>query len=156
MKNLPLLLQHLTLVYQKYENKKSRLCVDFTELNNLIVSESQPFPLTSDLIVKTRDCKWFSIFDINSAFWSIPLRSKDCYKIGFVTQNGHYNWKCLPFGLKITPAIFQRILRNIIRRNKLGSFFFNYIDDILIFSVTFEDHLEHIDKLLSAIVKEDL
>lgn len=144
----------VTLVYKKGENKKNRLCIDFTALNKLVVPESHPFPLIDDLIVKTRDCKWFSVFDINSAFWSIPLRSKDYYKTGFVTQNGHYNWKCLPFGLKTSPAIFQRILRNIIRRNGLDEFCINYIDDILIFSLTFEEHLCHIDKLLQAISKE--
>lgn len=144
----------VTLAFKRGENKKNRLCVDFTELNKLVIPESQPFPLVDDLIVKTRNCKWFSVFDINSAFWSIPLREKDRYKTGFVTQNGHYNWKCLPFGLKTAPAIFQRILRNIIRRNNLDSFCVNYIDDILIFSDTFDNHLHHIKELLKAILKE--
>ncbi len=147
----------VTLAYKKDEfgnSNKNRLCIDFTELNKLIVPESQPFPLIDDLIVKTRDCIWFSGFDINSAFWSIPLRKKDCYKTGFVTQNGHYNWTCLPYGLKTSPAIFQRILRNIIRRNGLDDFCVNYMDDILIFSKDFEEHINHIECLLKAIVKE--
>ena len=143
-----------TLVYKRGENKKNRLCIDFTSLNKLVVPESQPFPLISDLIIKTRNCRWFTVLDINSAFWSIPLRQKDFYKTGFVTQNGHYNWRCLPFGLKTAPAIFQRILRNIIRRNNLDAFCANYIDDILIFSETFEDHLKHIEELLKTILKE--
>lgn len=147
----------VTLAYKKDENgisKKNRLCIDFTELNKLIVPDSHPFPLIDDLIVKTRDCTWFSTFDINSAFWSIPLRCKDRYKTGFVTQNGQYQWTCLPFGLKTSPAIFQRILRNIIRRNGLDAFCANYIDDIIVFSKTFEDHVDHIECLLQAILKE--
>ena len=105
----------VTLAYKKYSDgskKKDRLCIDFSALNKIVVPESQPFPLIEDLIVKARDCKWFSVLDINSAFWSVPLRKKDRYKTAFVTQTGHYNWKCLPFGLKTSPAIFQRILRN--------------------------------------------
>lgn len=147
----------VTLAYKKYvdgSKKKDRLCIDFSALNKIVVPESQPFPLIEDLIVKARDCKWFSVLDINSAFWSIPLRKKDRYKTAFVTQTGHYNWKCLPFGLKTSPAIFQRILRNVLKRNDLDDFCVNYIDDILVFSKTFDEHLEHLKSLLEAISKE--
>lgn len=134
--------------------KKDRLCIDYTALNKIVVPESQPFPLIEDLIIRARDCQWFSVLDINMAFWSVPLRQKDKYKTAFVTQTGHYNWKCLPFGLKTSSAIFQRIFRNILKRNGLDDFCVNYIDDILIFSKSFDEHLEHLRKLLYAIDKE--
>jgi len=102
----------------------------YTALNKYLVPESQPFPLIEDLIVKARECQWFSVLDINSAFWSIPLRKKDRYKTAFVTQTGHYDWKCLPFGLKTSPAVFQTILRNTLKQNGLDEFCINYIDDI--------------------------
>lgn len=144
----------VTLAYKKDENRKSRLCIDFRDLNKIIIPQSQPFPLIEDLITKTRNCKYFSKLDINSAFWSIPLRIEDRRKTGFVTQEGHYQWTCLPFGLKTSPAIFQRILGNIIRKHKLSDFTVNYIDDILIFSKSFEEHVNHLSKLLNAIMKE--
>lgn len=100
----------VTLAYKREEGKKSRLCMDFRELNKIVVLEPQPFPLIKDILVKTSGCSWFSTLDINSAFWSIPLNKKDRHKTAFVTQNGHYQWRCLPFGLKTSPAIFQRIL----------------------------------------------
>ncbi len=134
--------------------EKNRLCIDFRDLNKLLVPEGQPFPLIEDIILKTRNCNWFSTFDINSTFWSIPIRSKDRYKTGFVTQQGHWQWCSLPFGLKTAPAIFQRILYGIIHKNKLTDFCMNYIDDILIFSSSFDEHLNHIRKLLEAIRKE--
>lgn len=134
--------------------KKNRLCIDYTALNKLIVPESQPFPHIEDLITKARDCQWYSVIDINSAFWSIPLREKDRYKTAFVTQTGHYNWKCLPFGLKTSPAIFQRILRNTLKKYGLDDFAVNYIDDILIFSKTFKEHLDHLKKLIYNIYLE--
>ncbi len=134
--------------------KKNRLCIDYSALNKLVVPESQPFPLIGDLIVKARDCQWFSVLDINSAFWSVPLRQKDRYKTAFVTQTGHYDWKCLPFGLKTSPAIFQRILRNVLKRNDLDSFSANYIDDILVFSKSFEEHLLHLEQVMDAVFKE--
>lgn len=116
--------------------------------------QAQPFPLIEDLMIKTRNCRFFTTLDINSAFWSIPLRVEDRQKTGFVTQEGHYQWTCLPFGLKTSPAIFQRILSNIIRKHKLTNFTENYIDDILIFSKSFSEHIDHLTQLLEAIIKE--
>lgn len=144
----------VTLAYKKGENRKSRLCVDFRELNKIVVPQAQPFPLIDDLIIKTRNCKYFTTLDINSAFWAIPLRIEDRNKTGFVTQDGHFQWTCLPFGLKTSPAIFQRILCNILRKHNLTGYSVNYIDDILIYSSTFEEHIKHIRSVLEAIIKE--
>lgn len=112
----------VTLAFKRDENKRSRLCIDFRELNKIIIPQAQPFPLIDDLITKTRNCKYFTTLDINSAFWSIPLRIEDKQKTGFVTQEGHFQWTCLPFGLKTSPAIFQRILSNILRKHNLKDF----------------------------------
>lgn len=144
----------ITLAYKKEEGRKSRLCIDFRDLNKIVVPQSQPFPLIEDLMVKTRNCKFFSTLDINSAFWSIPLKVEDRKKTAFVTQESHFQWTCLPFGLKTSPAIFQRILSSIIRKHKLSNFTVNFIDDILIFSRTFTEHIEHLTLLLEAISKE--
>lgn len=144
----------VTLAYKRDENKRWRLCIDFRDLNKIVVPQSQPFPLIEDLVIKTRNCKYFSKLDINSAFWSIPLRIEDRRKTGFVTQEGQFQWTCLPFGLKTSPCIFQRILSNIIRKHKLSDFTVNYIDDILVFSKTFEEHIDHLAQLLEAIMKE--
>lgn len=144
----------VTLAFKKEEGRRSRLCIDYRDLNKLVVPEPQPFPRIEDIVVKAGNCKWFSTLDINSAFWSIPVRERDRPKTAFVTQTGHFQWTCLPFGLKISPSIFQRCLANIIRRNKLQSFCTNYIDDILIFSETFENHMVHIEKVLIALRNE--
>lgn len=144
----------VTLAYKKEDQKKSRLCIDFRELNKIIVPQSQPFPLIDDLMVKTVNCNYFSTLDINSAFWSIPLKIQDRHKTAFVTQEGHFQWTCLPFGLKTAPAIFQRILSNIIRKHNLCNFTVNFIDDILVFSKTFEEHVVHLSRLLESIKKE--
>lgn len=144
----------VTLAFKRDEGRKSRLCIDFRDLNKIIIPQSQPFPLIEDLITKTINCNYFTTLDINSAFWSIPLKVTDRYKTGFVTQEGHYQWTCLPFGLKTSPAIFQRILGNIIRKNGLTEFAVNFIDDILIFSKTFDEHIAHLKRLLEAIREE--
>jgi hypothetical protein len=148
----------VTLAYKKTgeggSKEKTRLCIDFRDLNKLIIPESTPFPVIDDTITKTRGCSWFTAIDLGSAFWSILIRQEDRHKTGFVTQQGHYQWNSLPFGLRTSPAIFQRILAGIIRRNKLGEFCCNYIDDILIFSRSFEEHVKHLESVMEAIMKE--
>jgi transposase InsO family protein len=148
----------VTMAYKKVgegkPKEKVRMCVDFRELNKLLVPESQPFPLIEDTVVRTRDCGWFTALDWNSAFWSIPVRVKDRFKTAFITQQGHYQWKSMPFGMKNSPAIFQRILSGIIRRNNLEGFCINYIDDVLVFSKTFEEHVKHVVQVLEAIKKK--
>ncbi|XP_035731232.1 uncharacterized protein LOC118445648 [Vespa mandarinia] len=124
--------------------------IDFCELNKIVTPQVQPFSLIEDLILKTRNCKYFTSLDINSTFWSIPLRIEDRQITGFVTQEGHFQQTCLPFGLKTSSAFFQRILSNILRKNKLKDFSENYIDDILIFSISFEEHIEHIERVIKA------
>lgn len=145
----------VTMAYKKTDEdgrrEKVRMCIDFRELNKLMVPESQPFPLIDDLICRARKCRWFTALDINSAFWSIPIRKRDRYKTGFITQDGHYQWSNMPFGLKNSPAIFQRIITSIIQKFNLNDFCTVYIDDILIFSKSFEEHLQHIERLLEAI-----
>lgn len=130
------------------------MCVDFRELNKLIIPESHPFPLIDDILVKTRGCLWFSALDINAAFHSIPICFEDRYKSAFITQHGHYKWRSMPFGLKNAPAVFQRILSTIIKAKQLSDFCINYLDDILVFSRTFEDHITHIQCLISSIFEE--
>lgn len=144
----------VTLAFKREENEKTRLCIDFRELNKIVIPQAQPFPRIEDLAIKARDCKNFSTLDINSAFWSIPVRIEDRSKTAFVTEERHLQWTCLPYGLKTASAIFQRILSNILRKYNLTDFATNYIDDILIFSKTFEEHMDHLKKLLEAIQKE--
>ncbi|CAB0028357.1 unnamed protein product [Trichogramma brassicae] len=139
---------------RKEENKKSRLCIDFRDLNKMVVPQSQPFPLIEDLVIKTRNCKYFSTLDVNSAFWSIPLRVSIDTRPDSLHKRDTSSGPVLPFGLKTSPAIFQRIMSNIIRKNDLAGFTVCYIDDLLIFSKTFNEHIDHLKKLFQAIKKE--
>lgn len=144
----------VTMAFRKSEGEKNRICIDFRGLNKLIIPESFPFPSIDDIILKTKGCTWFSGLDINSAFWTIPIHEKDRYKTGFSTINGHFEWKCLPFGIKTASSIYQRIMSGVIRKHGLSSFCVNYIDDILIFSSSFDDHLRHLQQVFAAIAHE--
>lgn len=138
----------VTLAYKKEDGKKSRLCIDFRKLNKLVVPECFPFPTIQDVIEKVANCEYFTVLDVNSAFWCISLKLEDREKTSFVTKYGKFMFRVLPFGLKNASATFQRILSNIIRRNNLDEFCINYIDDILIFSRSWDEHVQHIEKFL--------
>lgn len=139
---------HIKLIDNKYVAKKPYCCsyADRAEIERQVAEL---------LHHSVRDCEYFTTFDINSAFWSIPVRNKDRYKTAFVTQQGHYQWRVLPFSLQTSPAIFQRVLSGIIHRQNLSNFCCNYIDDILIFSRSFAKHLQHIELVLQAIIAEN-
>ncbi len=134
--------------------EKTRMCIDFRELNKIIVPESHPFPLIDEIITQSRGCTWYSALDINMAYWSIPIRVGDQSKTAFITQHGHYEWRFMPFGLKTAPATFQRILAGILKRRKLSHFCVNYLDDVLVFSHSFEEHIRHLELLILAIYEE--
>lgn len=72
----------------------------FPKFNKLIIQNPYPFLLIDEVLAKTNDSDWFSTVDINSAFCTISVHIKDRYKTGFVIMNGHWQWPCLPFGLK--------------------------------------------------------
>lgn len=107
------------------------------------------------MLLLAHDCAYFTKLDINSAFWAVLIREKDRQKTGFITYDGPWQWACLPLGLRSSPAIFQRILRDVIVENKLDKFAINYIDNILIFSENLADHLINIEKTLAALEKAD-
>jgi hypothetical protein len=84
----------------------------------------------------------FSKFDMKSGFWQIQIHSKYRYKTAFTVLFGQFEWNVMPFGLKNTPSKFQRIMNDIF--NAYSKFCIIYIDDVLIFSTSLEQHFKHL------------
>ena len=84
------------------------------------------------------------------------MASKDMHKTAFVTMHEHFEWLVMPFGYRNSPQIFQRILQTVLKKHNLFSFARNYLDDILIFSKTFSEHLNYIRLALNAIKNENI
>ena len=146
----------ITLANKKDEGKRTRLCTDLRALNKCVITDSFPFPLFSEIIDKLSDCEFFTTLDITSGFWHIKVNPKDTYKLAFVTIHEHYEWLRMPFGYKCSPQIFQRIIQTILKKHNLFAFSRNYLDDILIFSKDFNQHLIHIQKVLHAFQTENI
>lgn len=136
------------------KKEKKRMCIDYRELNKNIIPQSFPFPFIDDIIVNTRGRKWFSVIDINAAFWAVPIKKSDRHKTAFVTQKGHYQWNFMPFGMRNSAPRFQALLSRILRKHNLASYSINYLDDILVFSDSFEEHIAHLCTILNALFEE--
>lgn len=145
----------ITLAYKRDENSKTRLCIDYRKLNKITKTDSEPLPFIDSILDQLTNAKIFSTLDLASGYWHIRLNEKDTEKLAFTSNFGLYEWKRLPFGWKNAPAIFQRTLRQILNKYEI-KFALNYFDDIIIFSQSFEEHLEHLKTMFSICEKENI
>jgi hypothetical protein len=146
----------ITLADKKDEGKRTRLCIDFRKLNSIVIPDNFPFPRIEDIIDQLHNCRFFSCLDISSGFWHIKVYPRDIHKLAFVTMNEHYEWLVMPFGFRSSPQIFQRIIHTILKKHNLSNFSVNYLDDILIYSKSFDEHISHIENVLKALITENV
>ncbi|UYV80760.1 hypothetical protein LAZ67_19001650, partial [Cordylochernes scorpioides] len=131
----------ITLVKKK--NGTFRMCVDFRKLNEHIPVDPQPIPLIESVIEKLSKDKYFSSLDLSNAYWTVPIHPDSRPYLAFTTHAGVYMFKRLPFGLRSSPQIFERAIGQILRKYNF-QFLEHYYDDFIIFSDSFEEHLEHL------------
>lgn len=136
--------------------KKYRMVVDFKRLNSVTVADSYPIPDISNTIANLGDSKFFTTIDLTSGFHQIKMKEADIPKTSFSTMNGKFEFLRLPFGLKNAPAIFQRMIDNVLKEF-IGELCYVYIDDIIIFGGrTAEEHLENVEKVFAKLQKAKL
>ena len=104
------------------------------------------FLIKKDLLQRLHYAKVFSKFDMKSRFWKIQIHPDDRYKTTFTDLFGHYEWNVMPFGLKHAPSEFPRIMNEIY--NPYSQFIIVYIDDILIYSSSIDQHFKHLNIFL--------
>ena len=125
------------------KNGNLRLCIDYRLLNSNTIQQPFPIPNIDILLDSLTDATIFSKLDLKSGFWQIAMEESSIQYTAFSTTTGHYEWLVMPFGLCGAPFTFQRLM-NIILSEYIGKFLVVYIDDILIFSKTRTEHLEHL------------
>ena len=121
-------------------DKTFRMCTDYRKLNAVTKTDSYPMPRIDDCIDKIGHSKYITKFDLLKGFWQIPLtdRAKECS--AFVTPNGLYQYKVMPFGMKNSPATFQRLINMIINGLENCD---AYIDDVIIYNDTWRSICNH-------------
>lgn len=120
-----------------------RLCVDFGRLNAYTIKNRFPLPIIEELFEELMGAKWFTTLDLRSGFHQIEVAQEDQYKTAFQTQFGHFEYKVVPYGLTGAPTTFQAIMNNILAP-LLRKCVVVFIDDILIYSKNYEDHVKHV------------
>lgn len=135
--------------------KKFRLVIDYRKLNSVTIPDRYPIPEINEVLANLGRNKWFSIIDLKSGFHQIPLKESDVEKTAFSVNHGKYEFTRLPFGLKNAPSIFQRALDDILRAH-IGIRCYVYIDDIIIFGATEDEHLENIALVFDTLEKANM
>ncbi|GBG60290.1 hypothetical protein CBR_g4245 [Chara braunii] len=130
-------------LFVRKKNKDLRLCIDYCKLNAQIVKNAGPLPRIDDLLERLGGAKYFSKLDLKSGYHQISIRPNDRYKSAFKTRYGHFEWAGMPFGLTNAPTTFQAAMTNEFRA-MLDQFVLVYLDDILVYSRSLEDHMGHL------------
>ena len=120
-----------------------RFCTDFRKVNDKTKSDSFPIPRIADCIDQIGNAKFVSTFDMLKGYWQVPLTQRAREISAFVTPSGLYQYKVMPFGMKNAPATFQRMVNKLVRDIDGCE---GYIDDVVIFSDNWSDHIRQIER----------
>lgn len=129
-------------VIVKKKDSSDRLCVDFRKLNKITLADPEPMTSPDDLFQKMSKAKYFTTLDLSKGFWQIAMKKEDIGKTAFVTPDGHYELIRMPFGLKNASATLVKGLRKLFEDVDNVDF---YVDDIIIYNESYEEHLKTID-----------
>jgi hypothetical protein len=132
-----------------------RLCVDYRKLNAKTIGDAYPLPRIQESFDALVGAQYFSTLDLASGYYQIAIAPEDRHETAFATPMGLFEYTRMPMGLMSAPATFQRLMQTTMSEF-MFSFLLVYLDDLLVYSTTFEEHLEHLDRLLGRIVQTGL
>jgi hypothetical protein len=132
-----------------------RLCIDFRQLNKVTVKNKYPLPKIDDLFDQLKDAKIFSKIDLRSGYHKVRIKDEDIGKTAFRTRYGHYEFTLVPFGLTNAPVVFMCLMNGVFR-NYLDKFVIVFLDDILVYSKTEEEHDQHLRMVLQVLREHQL
>src|SRR3979490_450104 len=143
------------ILFVRKKDGSLRLCVDFQALNKVTKKDCYPLPLISDLLDRPRKAHIYSKINLRHAYHLIQIAKGNEWKTAFKTRYGSYEWLVMPFGLSNAPAAFQQFINDILG-DLLDHCTVAYIDDILIYSDSLEQHREHVREILRRLRKNGL
>ena len=143
----------ITLVPKK--DGSIRFCVDYRKINAATRKDAHPLPLIQDIFDSLTGAKVFSTLDLKSGYWQIPVAEEDVKKTAFITHTGLYEFVRMPFGLANAPAEFQRTMQTVLGE-MIGQFVMVYLDDIVVYSKSEQEHEEHLRRVFDALEQNGL
>lgn len=137
-------------VLVKKKNGEWRFCIDYRRLISITVKDSHPLLRVDETLDALAGSQWFSTLDFSNGYWQVKVAEGDREKTAFTTGQGLYQLRAMPMGLTNSPATFQRMME-LVLRGLPWQVCMVYLDDVLIYSPTFEDHLFSLCKVFSRI-----
>jgi hypothetical protein len=132
-----------------------RLCLDYRKLNALTIKNRFPMPIIEEILDELAGTKYFTKLDMKSGYHQVRMDPADEYKTAFKTHQGHYQYKVMPFGLTNAPATFQCLMNHILQPY-LRKCVLVFLDGILIYSPTLDDHLVHLQEVFELLRQNQL
>ncbi|CAG8539325.1 15223_t:CDS:2, partial [Dentiscutata heterogama] len=131
---------------------RKKICIDYRKLNAITERDVYPLPTINEILNSFNRASWFTSLDLASGYWQVAMKEEDKKKTAFITKFGTYEFNIMPFGLTNAPATFQRLMDKILCPY-INKFVVVYLDDITIYSRTFEEHFEHV-QLVFRVLRE--
>eukprot|EP00253_Pinus_taeda_P032614 PITA_32614 len=143
----------IILVRKKYGSW--RMCIDYRALNKITIKNHYPLPRIDDLLDQLKVDVYFTKLDLHSGYHQVRVAEQDAWNTAFKTKQGLYEWLVMPFGLTNAPATCMRLMNDVLMPF-LDDFVIVYLDDIMVFSKMWEEHLNHVKQTLDVLKREKL
>ena len=142
-------------VLVKKKDNSYRFCIDYRKLNGITVKDSYPLPRIDDTLDSLAGARCFSTLDLASGYWQVGLSESAKEKTAFTTSQGLYQFKVLPFGLCNAPSTFERLMERVLQGLR-WQMLLVYLDDVIIFSSSIQEHLDRLEIVFSKLKEAGL
>ena len=142
-------------LFVKKKDGTLRLCIDYRQLNKITIKNKYPLPRIDDLFDELQGAQYFSKIDLWSGYHQLKIRKEDVPKTAFRTRYGHYEFLVMSFGLTNAPAAFMDLMNRVFRPY-LDRFVIIFIDDIMVYLRSEQEHTEHLHQVLQTLREHKL